>query len=271
MVEGDLVDLTLPSLLHALSREGSTAVLRVQRGSEQGALYFSEGALVHARVGKTSGDQAVRQLLEWPEGRFRLVREADTQPRTISHPVADFLATAAPDGPPPRAAGAGGPAERDADERLLSDLLALLTRLEQDCASLAEGRVERGIPSLLVVTAVVNSVIAYVTGRCRDSNVLPARVLAELAETDPYTQLFSEEQERITVATAAAVLKAWNGGVEAQHRMVQDLCRALIDVLAVYGQTITTFFHRSREREEWRATFAVFVDDLRAAVQQVAA
>lgn len=49
MVEGDLVDLTLPSLLHALSAEGSTAVLRVQRGTEQGALYFSEGALVHAR------------------------------------------------------------------------------------------------------------------------------------------------------------------------------------------------------------------------------
>jgi hypothetical protein len=36
MVEGDLVDLTLPSLLHALARERSTAVLRRQRGTVHG-------------------------------------------------------------------------------------------------------------------------------------------------------------------------------------------------------------------------------------------
>lgn len=127
------------------------------------------------------------------------------------------------------------------------------------------------MPSLLVVTAVVNSVIAFATARCRDSQVRPSSVLARLAETDPYTQLLGEEQERITVATAAGVLKAWNGGRDDQDRMVQDLCRALIGVLEIYGQTITTFFHHSREREEWRATFAVFLDDLRGVVQQVAA
>ena len=43
MVEGDLVDLTPPSLLHALARERSTAVLRLQRGTDHGARYFCEG------------------------------------------------------------------------------------------------------------------------------------------------------------------------------------------------------------------------------------
>ena len=49
MVEGDLLDLTLPSLLQALTREKSTAVLRLQRGTDdgadQGTVYFREGAL----------------------------------------------------------------------------------------------------------------------------------------------------------------------------------------------------------------------------------
>ena len=69
MVEGDLLDLTLPSLLTALSHERSTAVLRVQRGPEQGAIYFSEGTLVHALAGTSAGDDAVYALLRWRDGK----------------------------------------------------------------------------------------------------------------------------------------------------------------------------------------------------------
>ncbi len=269
MVEGDLVDLTLPSLLAALSQEGSTAVLRVQRGADQGALYFSEGALVHALAGTAAGDEAVYALLEWRDGRFRLLREPDRQPRTITHPVADFLASAkraaAPD-----ARSAAEPAERGADGRLLDELLGLLTRLEQDRARLVETRASDGVPILLLVTAVVNSLVAFTIARCGDASVLPSRVLAQLAETQPYTQLLGEEQERISVATAAATLKNWKGATADRRRMFQDLCRALIAVLVYYGATLSTFFHLPREREEWRATFDLFAEDLRAAIQEIA-
>ena len=61
MVEGDLIDLTLPSLLQAMSREQSTAVLRLQRDGSQGALYFREGVLVHAHAGDASGWRAIRR------------------------------------------------------------------------------------------------------------------------------------------------------------------------------------------------------------------
>lgn len=269
MVEGDLLDLTLPSLLSAMGKEGSTAVLRVQRGTDQGALYFFEGTLVHAAAGPALGDQAVYELLAWPDGRFRLVRDAERHPRTITQPLTSFLNA------PARRNGRGAPApaaaapEPGADAQLLDELLALLTRLEQDRARVAEGHIERGgVPALLVVTAVVNSLIAFVTARSADPGLLPSRVLARLAEEDPYTQVLGEEQERITVATAAALLENWRGAREDRRRMFQDVCRALIDVLAIYCNTLTTFFHEPREREEWRATFAVFVDGLRTAVQQ---
>jgi uncharacterized protein DUF4388 len=269
MVEGDLVDLTLPSLLHALSREGSTAVLKVQRGTNQGALYFSEGALVHALSGKAVGDDAVYDLLTWPDGRFRLVRDADRQPRTITHRVTDFLNSALNGSSSSHVTAAQQP-EKGGDEQLLTELLTLLTRLEQDRVRLAEGKVERdGVAALLVVTAVVNSLIAFVAARCSDPDVLPSRVLPRLAETQPYTQLLGEENERISVATAAGVLKTWNSKKEDRQCLFQDLCRALLDVLTMYCNTISTFFHGSREREEWKATFDVFVDGLWTAVQQV--
>jgi len=274
MVEGDLLDLTLPSLLQALTREKSTAVLRLQRGTEggadQGTVYFREGALVHALAGEAVGDDAMYQLLGWSEGRFRLTRDADPQPRTVTAKLANFISTV--DAGPSTAGPVASMDESSTDERLLHDLLTRLTRLEQDKVRLEDQQVEPGaVPALLLVATVVNSMIAVVTQRCTDSEMLPSRVLPRLAEQQPYTQLLGEDAERISVATAVGVLKTWNSTREDRQQLFQDLCRALIDVLAFYGNTAGTFFRETREREEWRATFGVFVEGLWAAVRQIQA
>lgn len=160
-------------------------------------------------------------------------------------------------------------ADPDADRRLLDELLDLLTQLEQGRARLAEAPVEQhGVVALEMVAAAVNSLIAFVTARCSDRLVLPSRVLARMADVQPYTQLLGEEDERITVSTATAMLRSWNGSRDDQRRMLQELCRALLDVMAAYGQTAGTFFRVPREREEWRATFELFVEDLRTAMQR---
>jgi uncharacterized protein DUF4388 len=274
MVEGDLLDLTLPSLLQALTREKSSAVLRLQRGTDEGAdqgsVYFREGALVHALYGDTVGDDAMYQLLGWSEGRFRLTRDADQQPRTVTAKLANFIDNA---DTKPSSGGVMSPMDEVSnDEKLLHDLLTRLSRLEQDKVRLEDGQVEPGAaPALLLVATVVNSMIAVVTQRCTDSDVLPSRVLPRLAEQQPYTQLLGEDAERISVATAVSVMKTWNSTTEDRQQLFLDLCRALIDVLAFYGNTAGTFFRETREREEWRATFGVFVEGLWAAVRQIEA
>ncbi|MFI5178744.1 MAG: DUF4388 domain-containing protein [Vicinamibacterales bacterium] len=270
MVEGDLVDLTLPTLLQALTKEHSTAMLRLQHGPDQGALYFCEGALVHAASGEVVGDEAVLELLGWSDGRFRISRDADRQPRTITQRVTEFL-TSGDESHATHISSSNGHGDGNGDEQLLTELLTLLARLEQDRVRL-EGQVEAGgVPALLVVTTIVNSLVAFVTARCTDSDILPSRVLPRLADTQPYTQLLGEDNERISIATAASVLKTWNTGPEDRQRLFQDLCRALLDILTIYCNTVNTFFHSSREREEWRATFDVFVDGLWTAVKQIEA
>jgi hypothetical protein len=272
MVEGDLIDLTLPSLLQAMTREKASAVLRLQRGTDdgdQGSVYFCEGALVHALVGESVGDEAMYQLLGWSEGRFRLVRDADKQPRTITAGLANFI-TAAESNRPTGGLSAAPGTEESGDEKLLHELLTGLSRLEQDKVRLEERQIEPGaVPALLLIATVVNSMVAVVTARCTDSDVLPSRVLPRLAEAQPYTQLLGEDQERISVATAVGVLKTWNSTKEDRLQLFRDLCRALLDVLAFYGNTAGTFFREPREREEWRATFGVFVEGLWTAVQQI--
>ena len=274
MVEGDLVDLTLPTLLQALSREGSTAKLRVQRGTDQGTdqgtLYFSEGSLIHASSGDVVGDEAVLALLGWSDGRFRIQRDAEPQPRTITHRVTAFLSGADQGVQASHTAVASPSSESGGDEQLLNGLLTMLARLEQDVVRLVDGKVEAGaLPALMLVTAIVNSLVAFVIARCSDPDLLPSRVLSRLEETQPYTQLLGEENERISIATAAGVLKNWNTSPEDRLQLFRDLCRAMLDVLTMYCNTVNTFFHSSREREEWRVTFEVFVDGLWTAVQQV--
>jgi hypothetical protein len=270
MVEGDLSDLTLPSLLQVMSRECSTAILRLQRGTDQGAMYFAEGVLVHAVTGTVQGDEAACELLGWPDGRFRLARDPEPQPRTIT----DRLARLVVDTDSSRSSSSAQPQPtssdgRSLDERLLHDLLTQLTRLEQDTTRLQEGRVEGGtVAALLLVTAVVNSMVAVVTARCSDPGVKPSHVLPRLAEEHPYTQLLGEDRDRISIATAASVLKTWNSTSESREQLYLELCKALLDVLVFYGNTASTFFRSNREREEWRATFALFVEGLTEAISK---
>ncbi|HSL21002.1 MAG TPA: hypothetical protein VK886_05660 [Vicinamibacterales bacterium] len=157
------------------------------------------------------------------------------------------------------------------DEPRLDEVVTLLAGLEHERARLAERRHEPGaVAPVVALGAIVNAIIGFVTERCCDPGVLPSRVLARLADEQPYTQILGEEDERVTVSTAVAILEGWTGPDEDRRRMLQDLCRALIDVLVAYGNTLSSLFHSPRDRDEWRSTFDLFVADLRTAVQQMA-
>jgi hypothetical protein len=158
------------------------------------------------------------------------------------------------------------------DETLFDDVIGLLATLEQQRARAAERAADPlGRESLELVASMVNALVAFVTARCGDTAVLPSRVLARLAETDPYSQMLGEDNERITVATVEGLLASWSGPEADRQRMLDDTCRSLLDVLGTYGETVAALFRQARLRDEWRAMFAVFVDDLRAAAQQMAA
>lgn len=163
-------------------------------------------------------------------------------------------------------------AAKMADQRLLHEVVSLLTGLEQEWARMSAQRgVRSDLAALNALGAIANAVAGFVTTRCDDRRVLPSRVLAQLADTQPYTQLIGEDEERITISTAAELLENWNGDEGDRQQMLQDLCRALIDVLVIYCGTVNSFFHSPRDRDEWASAVELFVEDLRNAVQQIAA
>jgi len=267
MIEGDLMDLTLATLLHALSQESSTAQLRLQQGTVQGTLYLREGALIHATGTDSVGDAALLELLGWTEGRFRIVRDVEDRPRTIT-PRLTALVTGAAKGA--RASATPVPqanAGVSTDQRLLQDALALLTQLDVDSTKLKATLDDTsGISTLLLLANIINSLVAFVVARTSDLDALPSRVLHRLGSSSPHAEVITEINERLSIETVADVLRGWDGDPIRQRQFFAGVCDTLLDLLAVYGRTVGTFFRSAHERQEWRTTFDLFVDGLTTAL-----
>ena len=83
-IEGTLKELNLPSIIQLNCAERNTATVSVSYQGQGGYICFSDGSIVHAAVGDLVGDEAVYELLRWPDGSF--IVEADEIPadRTIT-------------------------------------------------------------------------------------------------------------------------------------------------------------------------------------------
>ena len=266
MVEGDLMDLTLPTLLQALSQEHSTTELRLQQGSAQGALYLRDGALVHATGTQGDGDEALLELLGWTAGRFRIVRDSENRPRTVSPRLTELVSgqTQGARTPANPALSAGGVSP---DQQLLQDALALLTRLDLDSTKVADTlRDTTGVSTIFLLATTINSLVSFVVARTSDLNALPSRVLSRLSESNPHTQVITETDEQISLAMVAEVLRTWEGDPDSRRQFFAGTCDALMEVMGIYGRTLGTFFRSERERREWRSTFDLYVQGLMSAL-----
>lgn len=76
-VEGALEDGTLIDLLQAIEEHGRTGVAELTRGAHRGVLYFREGRVIDAAMGKLRGAAAVHGMMLWGEGAY-VVRYTET-------------------------------------------------------------------------------------------------------------------------------------------------------------------------------------------------
>lgn len=83
-LEGSLRELSLTNIIQLNCNEMNTATVCLTYGGQEGVVCFADGAIVHAAVGDLMGEEAVYELLSWPDGSF-VVRQGEEAPRrTIS-------------------------------------------------------------------------------------------------------------------------------------------------------------------------------------------
>jgi predicted regulator of Ras-like GTPase activity (Roadblock/LC7/MglB family) len=83
-LEGSLEELSLTNIIQVNCNEMNTATVRLAREDDEGLLCFAEGAIVHAAVGHLVGEEAVYELLSWPDGNFIVEQDQPAPQRTIS-------------------------------------------------------------------------------------------------------------------------------------------------------------------------------------------
>src|SRR5262249_24997671 len=89
---GSLADMGLVDLLQTIDISRKSGVLYLTSDGRSGAIYFQEGKLLHAELGKLKGERAVYRFLIWNEGNFDLdFRPVRHDERTIQTPTQGLL------------------------------------------------------------------------------------------------------------------------------------------------------------------------------------
>lgn len=84
---------TLPDVLKYLCRGNRTVALVVKKRADEGRIFFENGQLIHAELGKVRGDKALYRILGWQEVAFEVQElPSDSVVRSIEVPF-DTLVT----------------------------------------------------------------------------------------------------------------------------------------------------------------------------------
>lgn len=85
-LQGNLQEMSLANLIQVNCQEMRSARLVLTRADQSGEIYFSDGQVVHARLGDLQGEAAIYALLQWDEGTFVLEREVAAWEKTVTIP-----------------------------------------------------------------------------------------------------------------------------------------------------------------------------------------
>jgi HD-GYP domain-containing protein (c-di-GMP phosphodiesterase class II)/DNA-binding response OmpR family regulator len=90
-LQGDLQDFPLSWLLQVLNYDARTAAVFITAEFDEGVIFLDKGSARHARTRSLEGEAALRSLLKWRSGSFRVDPDERTDERTILTPLMNLI------------------------------------------------------------------------------------------------------------------------------------------------------------------------------------
>ena len=87
---GDLSKTRLIDLIKPLLARKKSGLMQV-KGNEVGEVYLEGGSIIHAKVGSSSGEDAMLAMMEWDSGRVMFDWQATTEEQTVFMPTEQLL------------------------------------------------------------------------------------------------------------------------------------------------------------------------------------
>ena len=122
---GDLSDVGVVDLVQTIELNRKSGIIHiVNRDTRRGSIFFRDGKVIDAEVGRLSGASAIYRLFSWSEGQFAVEFKQIRRHDVIDTPMAPLLME--------------GMRRLDESAHLLERLPATSSVLEVDCRALAE-------------------------------------------------------------------------------------------------------------------------------------
>ena len=281
-VEGELKDIDITSVIQVLCTERRQAGLVVRRRGEEGVIFFDRGEIVHATLGPIEGEEAVYQLLSWKDGNFRMTDQVRAPVRTIAMQWSHLLMEGMRKidehrrdrGVLPMRAAAGFVAwtRVENDAALESELMLLLSQLEQSMTRLGEDKVrKRPRAAIDTLCGMVNHLIGSAEQRLglgeRELALQP--LLAQAARPHPMARLLTVHQNRLSAQTVANLYTAWSDDPAERRQMFREICRSVELVTESYLDLFARQCRSPATAEAWRESYGVFLRDLVLAIDRI--
>ena len=169
---GDLADVGVVDLVQTIELNRKSGIIHiVNRDNRRGSMFFRDGKVVDAEVGRLSGASAVYRLFSWSEGQFAVEFKQIRRHDVVDTPMAPLLME--------------GMRRLDETTRLLENLPAAKAVLEVDCRVLAEELAE--LPDEM------NSVLRLCDGTRTLQEVVEDSDQADLEALTAINKLFAEQ------------------------------------------------------------------------------
>ena len=91
VIRGRLAEMNMIDLLQSLELGQKTCALTVTRDSENCRMFFAEGQISHAELGSVVGDDAVYQVVSWPDGSFEIDFNARSDQQSTTRTTQSLL------------------------------------------------------------------------------------------------------------------------------------------------------------------------------------
>jgi CheY-like chemotaxis protein len=168
---GELTEITAIDLMEIVEGSGRSGVIHLRGpGGAPGAIYFRQGKVVDAEVGRLSGADAVYRLFAWGEGTFEIQFRSIRRRDAIERPPADLVVE--------------GMERLDEWNRLLQQLPGSRAVFEVDYRQLAERLAE--IPDE------VNAILRLFDGTRTVAQVVEDSGFADMEALGAVTRLYAE-------------------------------------------------------------------------------
>jgi predicted regulator of Ras-like GTPase activity (Roadblock/LC7/MglB family) len=83
-INGNLKDISFADLVQIHCMDPRDAKMTISHQDQEAKIFFANGQVIHAEMGKNTGDEVIFEVLSWNEGSFEVDNEVDLPVRTIN-------------------------------------------------------------------------------------------------------------------------------------------------------------------------------------------